>query len=75
MTKRDVLNAALDLPDDERADLVDDLVQSLGPAKLSEVDLAWAAEAESRIDAYEAGEMVTHSAEEVFAALRDRLAR
>ena len=64
MAKKDLLSAASGLSDD-----------GFGPEVLNEFDVAWAAEAESRIDAYDAGEMSAHSAGAVFATLRARLPR
>ena len=66
-----IFNAALTLPDEERARLVEELLLSLhrpDPA----LDALWAQEAEDRLRAYEAGEMDPIPAEQVFRELRNR---
>mgnify|MGYP006193488501 CR=1 FL=1 len=50
------------------------LLESLQEAPISEIEEAWAQEIESRVAAYDRGELKTISAEEVFAEAR-RLAR
>ena len=64
-----LLKSALSLPDEEKAALVDLLVLSMRRAD-PEVEKAWEAEIERRVRAYESGEAITYSAEEVFAELR-----
>jgi len=61
-----ILNQALELPASERAILAEQLLMSLDLAD-SKIDELWASEAESRIDAYEQGNIKTKSAQEVFA--------
>jgi putative addiction module component (TIGR02574 family) len=61
----EVLNAALALPDQQRAQLVDALIDSLGGEVAEDLDEAWAAEIERRSDEYDRGEAVTFSWEEV----------
>ena len=68
----EILHAAMMLPEDERADLAERLLESLGDADQREIDARWAREAEDRILAYERGEIVAIPGHEVFAELRAR---
>ncbi len=52
-----VLQAALSLPESDRADIADRLLRSLDAGEHREIDALWAREAETRIDAYERGEI------------------
>lgn len=52
-----VRNYALALPPVERAGLIEALLASFDAAAREAVDRLWAKEAESRVDAYEQGEM------------------
>jgi putative addiction module component (TIGR02574 family) len=56
----------------ERAELIDELLRSFDPPEDATVADAWKAEAESRIDAYEAGQVSADSAEAVFARINER---
>ncbi|MBK1724780.1 hypothetical protein CKO23_21650 [Thiocystis violacea] len=56
----------------ERAELIDELLRSFDPPEDSRVADAWKAEAESRIDAYEAGRLSADSAEAMFARINTR---
>jgi putative addiction module component (TIGR02574 family) len=58
------------LSPDERAQLVDALLDSLREVKLAEVEAAWAVEIERRVAAYERGDAKLVAAEEVFAKAR-----
>jgi putative addiction module component (TIGR02574 family) len=60
-----LLEEALALPDNERADLVEHLLSSLDPAE-PEIEKRWAKEVEDRIDALDRGELKTISIEELF---------
>lgn len=60
-----LLEEALALPYNERADLVERLLSSLDAAE-PEIEKRWAKEVEDRIDALERGELKTISAEEFF---------
>ncbi|MBM4048012.1 MAG: addiction module protein [Planctomycetes bacterium] len=60
-----VLDRALRLNPVERATLIEKLYRSFDGAERRKADRRWAAEAESRIDAYEAGEIEADSAEAV----------
>jgi len=53
---RDLLNAALQLPVDERAKFAAELLDSLRETE-EEVETAWAAEIRERVDAARAGEL------------------
>jgi putative addiction module component (TIGR02574 family) len=55
---------------EERAQLVDALLESLHDEKIAEVEAAWAVEIERRVSAYERGEAKLVPAEEVFAKAR-----
>ncbi len=63
---RKVLADALALPPTERAALVEEILSSFDFPSRQEVDTLWADEVEDRIDAYERGEMRSHSAQDVF---------
>ena len=60
-----VLANALSLPPNERAQLAEQLFASLDISQV-ELDRLWAQEADSRIDAYERGEIKAIPAEKVF---------
>lgn len=62
-----VLQDALELTPTDRAELVEQILASFEFPARKEIDAAWAQEAESRIDAYERGEIGTTPAEEVLA--------
>jgi putative addiction module component (TIGR02574 family) len=62
------------LSPEERARLVELLLESLRDAPLAEIEKAWELEIEERAAAYDRGELRTFSAESVFAEAR-RLAR
>ena len=67
-----ILSDALGLSPIERAELIDELLRSFDRPEDGAVADAWKAEAESRIDAYEAGQMSADSAEAVFARINKR---
>jgi len=67
-----VLQDALNLTPIERAELIDGLLHSFDPSPdQTHVD-AWKAEAESRIDAFEAGLLTDDSAEAMFERINQR---
>jgi len=66
-----LIQQALGLPADERAEVAERLLSSLEPP-LSPIDHLWAQEAEDRIDAYERGEIEAIPAEDVFNAIKNR---
>ena len=61
-----LLKDALSLSPVERAEMINRLFQSFDQNQNSRVDAAWAKEIESRIDAYDNGEISASPAEEVF---------
>jgi putative addiction module component (TIGR02574 family) len=66
-----LIEQALSLPAEERAEVVERLLSSLEPP-LSAIDQLWALEAEDRVDAYERGEIEAIPAEDVFNAIKNR---
>jgi len=63
-TAMDILKEAIQLDPNEKAKLVDQLITSLDkPDK--EIDKLWAEEAESRLEAYQQGNLKAVSLEEV----------
>jgi putative addiction module component (TIGR02574 family) len=67
-----ILNEVLALPVDERAELVDRILDSLGETPDKERLEKWATETESRLDAIDRGELNTRPGEEVLADLQRR---
>ena len=65
----DIERQAQELEAEERAKLAEFLLDSLRNP-LSEIESAWAEEIESRVAAFDSGEMPAVSAEEVFAEAR-----
>ncbi len=68
-TMQQVLTDALALQPIERAELIEELFFSFDHSDRKRLDQLWAAEAESRIDAFERGEFSAIPAEDVFAEL------
>ena len=68
-TTQQLLQEALRLKPIERAELIEELFHSFDRSGDHRVDAAWAAEAESRIDAYDAGSIPADSAEAVLARI------
>jgi putative addiction module component (TIGR02574 family) len=62
------------LSPEDRERLVDQLMESLNERAASELDVAWEAEIQRRLDEYDRGEVQAIDAEEVFAKAR-RLAQ
>jgi putative addiction module component (TIGR02574 family) len=58
------------LPPEERAQLAEGLLESLQVGSSSEVEAAWDAEVQQRIDEYERGEAKLVPADDVFAEAR-----
>lgn len=67
-----VLEQALRLDPVERAELIEAVYRSFRPSSDARRDDAWAAEAESRIDAHDAGKLSADSAENVLARMARR---
>jgi len=61
-----VLDGALHLAPVERAELVERILASFTFPSRSDIDAAWSREAEERIDAYEAGQLPSTPAMQVF---------
>jgi len=68
-----VLEEALNLPPIERAEIVEKLLSSFEFTDRNAVDDLWAKEAESRIDAYERGEIIAIPAKDVFEKIEQRI--
>ena len=66
-----ILDQALELNAIERANIAEKLLFSLDKAD-PEIDKLWAKEADSRIEAYQRGEIKTISSETVFAKYRKK---
>lgn len=66
---KDLLEQARALSAEDRAKLVDSLLESLD-SPLSDIEKAWAEEIEQRIAAFDRGEISAYSAEDVFADAR-----
>jgi putative addiction module component (TIGR02574 family) len=58
-TSRQILDAAMTLPDSERAILAAELIDSLDPAFDADHEAAWSAEIARRISAFDAGDTKT----------------
>lgn len=58
------------LPPDERARLVDELLESLNEPAVEALDASWDEEIERRLAAYDEGRVEAVDAEEVFAKAR-----
>lgn len=67
--KNELFDAVLALPQDDRAELADRLLESLGETDRREVDDAWAAEVEARLRAFAEGRTRVVPSEEVFRTL------
>ncbi len=67
-----ILSEAIKLPPMERAELVENLLSSFEFPSRKKIDALWAQEAESRINAFERGELSAISAKEVFEKIEKR---
>lgn len=67
-----ILQQALRLNPMERAELIDELFHSFDKSRDQRIDALWAAESESRIDAFDAGQIESDSAEAVFERINKR---
>jgi putative addiction module component (TIGR02574 family) len=73
-TAEEILNRALELPMDERADLVHKLLLSLEPEPPDpDWEAAWAEEIERRLGQLDRGEVQTRDAWEALAEIRQAL--
>ena len=64
-----VLRQALALGPVDRAELIEALFRSFDSDVAGRIDALWAAEGESRIDAFDAGELTATEADAVFARI------
>ena len=64
--REQVLEDALSLPPNERAEIAERILSSLDLVAQQENDRLWAQEVENRLDAYERGEIKAVPADEVF---------
>jgi putative addiction module component (TIGR02574 family) len=67
-----ILKQALNLDSVERAELIEALVRSFDEASEGKIDAMWAKEAQSRINAYDAGQICADSAKAVFERINKR---
>ena len=67
-----LLTQALQLPPIERAELIERLFLSFEFPSRNSIDNLWSEEVESRIDAYEKGELKGLSAENVFKKINSK---
>ena len=63
---RMIASEALLLGPVERAQLIEELLNSFDAKNRAELDRLWADEAENRIEAFEAGKLAASSAQDVF---------
>lgn len=70
-----ILQEALNLPPQDRAEVLERLMATFQEPPDPEIDKLWAQEAEDRIDAYDRGELGSVSAEEVFARIKRQRAK
>ena len=70
-----ILQEALALTPEDRAELVDGLLASLQLPRDPEIDELWMREAEERLNAYDRGELKAVPAEEVFARIDQQRAK
>ena len=68
----EILKGALSLPPSERAMLADDLLQSLDSPNQTQIDAAWAEEAERRMREIDEGKVEAIDGELVMQRLRAR---
>jgi putative addiction module component (TIGR02574 family) len=73
LTEKDIISAALNLPLESRAVIIDHILESLMRSEREEIDALWAEEAEHRIGAYERGEIVSVPGEQVFQNIQKML--
>lgn len=64
-----ILQEALNLPPQDRAEVLERLLATFQEPLDPELDKLWAREAENRLDTYDRGELSGVSAEEVFALI------
>jgi putative addiction module component (TIGR02574 family) len=74
-TYNDVINAALALPSDSRAMLVEELLLSLDAVSQTEIDTSWRSEIERRQMEIKEGKATLIPGEQVISELRAQLKR
>jgi putative addiction module component (TIGR02574 family) len=74
-TKDELLTDALRLPVNERAEMAQELLRSLDGEPEEDVEAAWTAEIQRRLDEVRAGRAKTFSAEESLRRVDETLAR
>jgi len=67
-----IMQDALKLPPVERAELIERLFLSFNVSQKKQTDAAWAAEFESRLDAYKKGKIGASPIEDVMARINRR---
>lgn len=67
----EIMDVVDSLPIDMKLELIDRLLESISPRQL-DIDKAWEAEVERRIDDVESGKVKLVPGEEVFARMRKR---
>ena len=75
MTKEQVLNAALALPPLDREVIAEQLMLSIDPKDVDELDRKWIEIAEARADDIESGRVKPVSAQEMFDRIESRFPR
>ncbi|HPS59559.1 MAG TPA: addiction module protein [Spirochaetota bacterium] len=68
--KHTIIDDAISLPADKRAELVDILIKSLNPTIEKKIDKLWAGEAEKRLESIKKKSVTTIPADEVFSRIR-----
>ncbi|MBF0502807.1 MAG: addiction module protein [Candidatus Riflebacteria bacterium] len=74
MKTKDLIAEAIALPVEERAIVVDSLLNSLNPPE-SEIDKKWAAVAKRRLEEMHSGKVKGIPGEEVFQRIRNRFSK
>ena len=69
---KSVLDAALALPADERAEIAERLMLSLDEQRQREIEDSWAAEIQRRMDEVDRGEVAMVPADEAMRQIRER---
>ncbi len=69
----DIRSAALNLPEDDRVKLANDLLSSLHGSMDSDIEAAWDVELCRRIQDIESGKAELHDADEVIKRVRSRI--
>lgn len=75
MSDKELRTAAMKLSPKKRAQLAERLLDSLNPEDQRRIDRAWAREAESRIDSYDAGKTRSKPLDVVLRKLKGRTKR